>query len=79
MTGSRIQNKNTKDQQTMIKNKEQYQSATLGETTKNNNKETGSRIKNKKQKQQNGIIKNIHKINDENGKQTTTTKGNHHV
>jgi hypothetical protein len=46
---------------------------------KNNTKETGSKIKNKKQKQQNGIIKNIHKINDENGKQTTKTKGKHHV
>ena len=49
MTGSRIQNKNTKDQQTMIKNKEQYQSATLGERTRTITKrrDQGSKTKNK--------------------------------
>jgi hypothetical protein len=49
MTGSRIQNKNTKDQQTMIKNKEQYQSATLGERTRTITKrrDQGSKTKDK--------------------------------
>jgi len=54
----------------MIKKKEQDQSTTSRAKSKNNNKEKGSRIKNKKQRQQNRMIKNIHKINDENGKQT---------
>jgi hypothetical protein len=49
MTGSRIQNKNTKDQQTMLKNKEQYQNASLGERTRTITKrrDQGSKTKNK--------------------------------
>jgi len=60
----------------MIKKKEQDQSTTSRAKSKNNNKEKGSRIKNKKQRQQNRMIKNIHKINDENGKQTRKLRAN---
>ena len=63
----------------MINTKEQNQSTTSRAKSKNNNKEKGSRIKNKKQRQQNRLIQNIHKINDENEKQTRKSKSKHNV